>query len=144
MFKKILVSTDGSEASLRAAEQAAALAKLCGGALHIVYVQEPYPYSHLSASASAGRQDYEENARKHTADILNNAAAEVREPGVTVTTECIENMTPAEGIIEAARRHDADLIVTASHGRSGAARLLLGSVAQKVVSLAEVPVLVMR
>lgn len=144
MFKKILVSTDGSEASLQAAEQAAALARLSGGSLHIVYVQEPYPYSHLSVSDSAGRQDYEEDARKHTANVLNNAAAEVREPGITVTTECIGNMTPAEGIIEAARRHDADLIVIASHGRTGAARLLLGSVAQKVVALAETPVLIVR
>lgn len=144
MFKKILAATDGSEIALKAAEQAAALAKLCGAPLHIVYVQEPYPYSHLSAADSAGRQDYEEDARKHTANVLNNAAAEVREPGLTVTTECIANMTPAEGVIEAARRHDADLIVIASHGRTGVARLLLGSVAQKVVALAEGPVLIVR
>lgn len=144
MFKKILAATDGSELSLKAAEQAAAVARLCGGSLHMVFVQEPYPYSHLSVADSAGRQDYEEDARKHSANVLNNAAAELREPDLTVTTECVENMKPAEGIIDAARRHDADLIVIASHGRSGAARLLLGSVAQKVVTLAETPVLIVR
>jgi nucleotide-binding universal stress UspA family protein len=56
----------------------------------------------------------------------------------------IEEVTPAIGIVQTAKTEGADLIVLGSHGRSGIARLMLGSVANKVVAESPVPVLVVR
>ena len=144
MFDKILLPTDGSDVSLAAAERAAALAKLCGATLHVVYVQEPYPYSGIGAASSAGRMAYEAESQQQAGEAFARAEALARVPGVPIVTERIEGSNPAEGIVEAARRCGADLIVMASHGRSGVARLLLGSVAQKVLVLAEVPVMIVK
>jgi nucleotide-binding universal stress UspA family protein len=56
----------------------------------------------------------------------------------------LEDVAVASGIVEAAKTEGADLIVVGSHGRSGIARLMLGSVAAKVVAESTVPVLVAR
>jgi nucleotide-binding universal stress UspA family protein len=56
----------------------------------------------------------------------------------------VKDQFPAEGILETAKNDGADLIVMASHGRSGVQRLLLGSQANKVVTHSKVPVLVCR
>jgi nucleotide-binding universal stress UspA family protein len=56
----------------------------------------------------------------------------------------VKDQAPAEGILDAARQNGCDLIVIASHGRRGMARLLLGSQAQKVVTLSTLPVLICR
>jgi nucleotide-binding universal stress UspA family protein len=144
MYKKILLPTDGSEISFEAVEHAVALARLCHAFLHIVYVRESYPYANIDAAHSAGREDYEAAAQRRAHDALSQAEMQASEPDVTVTTECIDGASAAEGIIEAARRQNADLIVMASHGRSGVERMLLGSVAQKVLALADMPVLIVR
>lgn len=56
----------------------------------------------------------------------------------------VEDRAPAEAIIDTAREHGCDLVVMASHGRSGLGRLLLGSQTQAVVGRSSVPVLVVR
>jgi nucleotide-binding universal stress UspA family protein len=144
MFDKILLPTDGSDVSLTAADRAAALAKLCGASLHVVCVQEPYPYAGIGAASSAGAQDYLAAAQRHAADAFARVSALARVPGVALTTEAVEGARPAEAIVEAARRCGADLIVMGSHGRSGVARLLLGSVAQQVLVLSPLPVMIVK
>jgi nucleotide-binding universal stress UspA family protein len=64
--------------------------------------------------------------------------------GVAIETRVEDDRPAAEGIVEAAQEIGAELIVIGSHGRGGMARLLLGSVASKVITLAKVPVLVVR
>ena len=64
--------------------------------------------------------------------------------GVRFASLVSEARTPYEGIVEAARKRKCDLVWIGSHGRSGLARLMLGSVAMKVVAHAGVPVLVYR
>ena len=59
-------------------------------------------------------------------------------------TRIVEDMAPASGIVQTAREEGADLIVVGSHGRSGIARLMLGSVAARVVAESPLPVLVAR
>ena len=56
----------------------------------------------------------------------------------------VENTAPAAGIVQVATEEGADLIVVGSHGRSGIARLMVGSVASKVVAESPIPVLVAR
>ena len=67
-----------------------------------------------------------------------------KQTGVTCETLHVKDQFPAEGIIETAKARGCDLIVMASHGRRGFARLLLGSQANKVVTHSTVPVLICR
>jgi nucleotide-binding universal stress UspA family protein len=69
---------------------------------------------------------------------------EAKKRGVTSATLYLKDRHPAEGSIETAQAQACDLIVMASHGRRGLARLLLGSHASKVVTLSPVPVLICR
>lgn len=144
MFAKILLPTDGSEVSLAAAERAVALAKLAGAALHAVFVQEPYPYAGIGATNSAGVQEYLAATQRQAAQAFARVSALAELPGVTLSIENIEGSSPAEHIVEAARRCGADLIVMGSHGRTGVARVLLGSVAGKVLMLSPVPVMIVK
>lgn len=144
MFDRILLPTDGSELSLAAADRAIALAKLCGAPLHVVFVQEPYPYTGIGAGSPAGQQAYEAAGQRHAEEAFASVQARALGLGVALSTERVEAPSPAEAIVEATRRSGADLVVMASHGRTGVARLLLGSVTQKVLVLSSVPVMVVR
>jgi nucleotide-binding universal stress UspA family protein len=70
--------------------------------------------------------------------------AAVKASGVAASTLHIEDQSPFQGILEAAEQAAADLIIVGSHGHRGLERLILGSQAAKVLSLARVPVLVVK
>jgi nucleotide-binding universal stress UspA family protein len=76
-------------------------------------------------------------------DYLDRIAAEFRAEGYTVGME-ISNLPPADAILDYAESQNVDLICLATHGRSGISRFVFGSVTQKVVQAAPVPVLVIR
>ena len=71
-------------------------------------------------------------------------ALAAKSAGVECDILHVHDQVPAQGIIQAAREQGADLIVMASHGRSGITRLLLGSEASEVVSKSTIPVLICR
>lgn len=144
MFDKILMPTDGSDVAFGAAERAVALAKLAGAALHVVIVQEPYPYSGIGSTNSAGVQEYLAASQRQATEALARITAQAQVHGVAVSTEIVEGSSPAEEIVETARRCGADVIVMGSHGRTGVARVLLGSVAGKVLMLSPVPVMIVK
>lgn len=144
MFDKILLPTDGSEVSLAAADRAIAMAKLTGAGLHAVFIQEPYPYAGVGATNSAGRDEYLSAAHRQSAAAFAHLENLARGTGITLTTEHTEGSNPAQDIVDAARRCNADVIVMGSHGRRGVARVMLGSVAAKVLLLADVPVMIIK
>jgi nucleotide-binding universal stress UspA family protein len=72
------------------------------------------------------------------------SVGEAAKIGQPCATTYVKDRHPADGILETARARDCDLIVMASHGRRGLSRLLLGSQANKVVSLSATPVLICR
>jgi nucleotide-binding universal stress UspA family protein len=144
MFDKILLPTDGSDIAFAAAQRAVALAKLAGAALHVVVVQEPYPYAGIGAANSAGLQEYLAAAQQQATEALARIRALAEGAGVALSTESVEGASPAEQIVDAARRAGADVIVMGSHGRTGLARVLLGSVAGKVLVLSPVPVMIVK
>jgi nucleotide-binding universal stress UspA family protein len=144
MFDKILLPTDGSDVAFAATERAVALARLAGAALHVVFVMEPYPYTGIGATNSAGVQEYLADRQRHATEALARIGALAQVPGVSLSTEIVEGSSPAERIVETARRCGADLIVMGSHGRTGVARVLLGSVAGKVLMLSPVPVMIVK
>jgi nucleotide-binding universal stress UspA family protein len=146
MFKHILLATDGSAASDHAAALAVGLARTHGAQLTALYAVDPYPYVGLGEVNPMGFQAYMSAAQEHAAAAHAKVVALCDDGGGSVQLDArlLEDVAVASGIVEAAKTEGADLIVVGSHGRSGIARLMLGSVAAKVVAESTVPVLVAR
>ncbi|MFP5467327.1 MAG: universal stress protein [Gammaproteobacteria bacterium] len=144
MFKKILVPTDGSELATSAASTAAQLAKSQGAEVIGVYVIDPFPYIGIGDASAAGLQAYMSEARHAAGQALDAIGKVCAAEGVKFSGDTIERNVVYEGILETAKAEGCDLIVMASHGRQGVKALILGSVAQKVLTHAPVPVLVAK
>jgi nucleotide-binding universal stress UspA family protein len=144
MFKKILVPTDGSELARKAADTAAQLAKSQGAQIVGVYVIDPFPYIGIGDASAVGLQAYLAEAKSVAGQALEAIAAVCKAEGVPFAGDTIERNVVYEGVIETADAEGCDLIVMASHGRQGVKALILGSVAQKVLTHAKVPVLIVK
>lgn len=146
MFKHILLATDGSAASTHAATLAIGLARSHGARLTALYVVDPYPYLGLGEANPMGFQAYMAAAMDHASQAHAAIAALAADggPKVDVVPRVVEDTGASAGILQTAGELGADLIVVGSHGRSGIARLMLGSVASRVVAESSVPVLVAR
>jgi nucleotide-binding universal stress UspA family protein len=142
-IRHILAPVDFSEYSKSAVEMALGLAKTFGAKLSLLHVVEPPPYpiegyapSALEASLLG---DLERQAAQELARLLPNAAA----AGVEVARHVVVGSAYRK-IIETAEAEHVDLIVMATAGRTGFSRLVLGSVAERVVRTAPCPVLTIR
>lgn len=146
MFKSILLATDGSPASTHAARLAVGLARVHGARLTALYVIDPYPYLNVGETNPLGLHAYMSAAQAHAAQAHGKVAALCGQGGAPIELGMrrAEERGACEGILEAAREEGADLIVVGSHGRTGISRLMLGSIAAKVVAQSPVPVLVAR
>jgi nucleotide-binding universal stress UspA family protein len=149
MYRHILVPTDGSPLSLRAAKAAAKLAARLDARITALYVIEIYAPKGLAMDVTAystvhSVREYETHMRK----VADRALARVRAPaeaaGVKFAAISVIQDRPWEAIVNAARQKKCDLIVMASHGRRGLESLLLGSQTQKVLAHSKTPVLVVR
>jgi nucleotide-binding universal stress UspA family protein len=143
-FKSIVVATDGSKYSLAAASEAIGLAKRNKSALTVISVVPSelmtptdidFTMNQRELIAEKEMQEAEKNARS-----IKDAA---QKEGVSARAFVMSGK-PADAIIETARDKNADLIVLGSHGRTGVERLLMGSVAERVIVLASSPVLVVK
>lgn len=146
IYKHILVATDGTELASKAVEQAGALARLAGADLSVVYVTSAPPTFYASEIGWSVPADiYDEISVGHAKmaqQIFDNAD---KLAGVPIKqTVHIEDSGAAEGILEAAQKVGADLIVMASHGHRGIDRLILGSQAARVLSHSTLPVLIVK
>ena len=146
MFKHILLGTDGSAASEHAAAMAVDLARTHGSKLTVLYVVDPYPYLGVGETNPMGFQSYMSAAQQHAAKAHAHVAelCARSDPKIPLEARLAEDVTAVHGIVETAKSEGADLVVVGSHGRAGMARLMLGSVAAKVVAQSPVPVLVVR
>ncbi|MCX7169817.1 MAG: universal stress protein, partial [Proteobacteria bacterium] len=127
--QRILLATDGSHHSERAAEVAGQLAKMFGLPLSVLSVLRPK----FDAVRRAEAQLEVDRVREVVAN-----------EGIEVDSAMLVGPDPAAAIIEFAQKRGADLIVLGSHGRTGLGRLLLGSVAEQVIGKAVCPVLVVK
>jgi nucleotide-binding universal stress UspA family protein len=145
VFKHILIATDGSDLAERAASQGFELAKILGAGVTAVTVTEPWT-AVVTGEAALGfpRRDYETSAVEAAASVLARVAGMAKSAGLDCATVHVKDHFPDEGIIAAAKDNGCDVIVMASHGRRGLARLLLGSVASRVVAHSPVAVLICR
>ena len=140
MYDDILVPTDGSPAATGAVEHAIDLAAVTGGRIHALYVVD-------TATATAVPEAQWVTVEEFLEDAGEEALATVRElaakSDVGIQT-VIRHGGPHEQITAYAGEAAIDLIVMGTHGRSGLDRVLLGSVTEKVIRHADVPVLVKR
>lgn len=138
MYERILLPTDGSDASDRAVEQAIGLARETGAALHVLFVVEDIPYAPEMMD-----DEVEGQLRDVGEEAIDGIRARADEAGVEVVPALREG-APHTTILEYADESDADVIAMGTHGRSGLDRYLLGSVTERVVRTADVPVLTVR
>lgn len=144
MFKHILVPVDGSATSLSAVAKAAELAKAFGSEITAVYVLDPYPFTGVGADFAYGQAQYLSAATAEANKALEDVNKSMENSGVQINTLIGEGHAVHEGIVRVGENVGADLIVMGSHGRRGLEKLVLGSVAQRVLQTAHVPVLVVR
>ncbi len=142
MYKKILVPLDGSTFAEAVLPHVCALAKCTGAEVALLRVAIRWMYDYampapLPTSPMLAESDQE------PADYLDHVAADLRAAGFQVTTEICAGPV-AETILEYAEGIGADLIAMSTHGRSGLARWFIGSVADKIVRGARLPVLLVR
>ncbi|WP_439518058.1 universal stress protein [Hydrogenophaga sp.] len=144
MFKKILLPTDGSGLAALATRTAVQLAKSQNAQIVGVYVIDPFPYIGIGDASAVGLQAYLTEAKSAATQALDAVKLACAADGVPFAGDTIERNVVYEGIIETADAEGCDLIVMGSHGRQGVKALILGSVAQKVLTHAKVPVLIVK
>jgi nucleotide-binding universal stress UspA family protein len=145
MYDRILVPTDGSEISAAAERAAIAFARAHGSEIVILAVGQPQPPIATAEAAMAIDPGVDDEtllaaANEHARRVADAARAE----GVRCSALAVLDYSPADAILATAEGRGCDLIFMGSHGRRGLSRLLAGSVTQKVLADADVPVLVMR
>jgi nucleotide-binding universal stress UspA family protein len=143
-IRNILVPTDFSEPSNRAADAAVEFVLLTGGEIDLLYVEGIATYgisADLSGSAVAVQflEEHEEAMRER----LDVELERIRKRGVVCHSLFVKG-APADRIIETAAKRHSDLIIMGTHGRAGLSHLFIGSVAERVIRSAPCPVLTFR
>lgn len=143
-IRRILHPSDFSRGSRPAFRRAVALAKTVRGSLLIVHVLAPPP---LVGDAYVTPESIDAMLRAQRDAALRqlrSLVSRARAAGVRASSLLLEAGTTHEQIARAARRQRADVIVMGTHGRTGLPRLLLGSVAARIVATAPCPVMTVR
>ena len=143
---KILVPTDFSPSADRALEAANEMAQFVGAAIYLLHVIPMLPIVGMAEYPGPlfPEQEFLEDARRHAKDKLSASVARLdalgvrAEFGVEIGNDVVGN------IIMVLEREGADMIVLSTHGMSGWRPMVFGSIAEKVIKLAECPLLLLR
>ncbi len=142
-FRKILVATDFSDLSATAVEYARSLAESYGAELLLIHVIDDAPalaFHTMELTTDIVIEDTTRNAEEHLEQFVREH--DIRGPqGIRLITR---RGNPHEEICRFSSEEQVDLIVMATHGRTGLAHVLLGSVTEKVVQHARIPVLTIK
>lgn len=152
MFKKILVAYDGGDIAMRALDKAIELAKDSPAEIHLISVYSENDIQSLRlhgtqypANANElfhpGSDNYKEAEKNYIALFQIESAEKVKQAGIPVHS-IVTKGKPDQAIVEHAKKMHACLIVTGTHNRGAAAKLLLGSVADSLIRHAPCPVMV--
>ena len=144
LYQHILVPIDGSETSMVAMKEAIKIGKALNSKITVVQVMALGPIIADLYVKTGQTNELIERTRTYLLDILEQAKQQFLQEGLSVETKLLEGFVVHEEIIQAAQELNADLIVMGSHGRTGVRKLVLGSVAQKVLGESHIPVLIVR
>ena len=144
-LKQILVATDFGEASDAALLYGKNFARVHRATLHVLHVIDDLV---ARAIAPAGRapdlgalqEELDADAHDRVAELLSDEDRSILDARAVVVT----GRKPADAIVSYAREHDIELIIIGTHGRTGLAHLVMGSVAEKIVASAPCPVLTVK
>ncbi len=140
-MRRIIVATDGSPGANRAIDTAVAMAKAVGCELVILTIGGNVTGAELRQLASS-EGDLTEALKSAANLILSRARERARRRGVSTIRTVSGWGDAAEAIIDVVKREKADILVVGRRGRSRLSRLLLGSVSQKLASLAPCKVMI--
>ena len=140
MYDRILVPTDGSKGTTRSLEHAAAIARNNDATVHVLYVIDQRLYR---AASKDTKDEVIASLEEEGEHALDDAVTRLEEHGVEVVTVRREGI-PYKSILAYTEEEEMDLVVMGTHGRRGVSRALLGSVTERVVRLADAPVLTVR
>ncbi len=158
MYKNILLPTDGSLLSKKAIESGISFAKAIGAKVVGLYVSPKLSFHDIleihedeelwglkeAEKAKKALSHSEELERSMAGRYLSFIKTKAKKAGLACETLHLSGESPADGIVKVAAEKRCDLIVMASHGRTGISGALLGSVTRKVLGTSKVPVLVCR
>ena len=145
MFKHILIPTDGSQLSQAAIQAGAQFARAINAKVTAFYAMpEFHMLTYQTEMLTDTRQEFAKDCKAHADRFLAVVAQAAKAAGVPCETALQTSDHPYEAIIATAKEKGCDLIMMASHGRSGVQAFLLGSETQKVLTHSGIPVLVFR
>jgi nucleotide-binding universal stress UspA family protein len=147
MYQRILIPTDGSKLSHKAAQAGLTLAEALGAEVVALNVVPRYPMSFFEGGVSLNMEEVKKIEKQWSdkaASVVAGLKAQAEARGLKAKAVTVRSDLVAESIIAAAKKHKCDLIVMASHGRKGIKRLLLGSETTNVLTHSHTPVLVLR
>jgi universal stress protein A len=145
-FKRILVPVDFSPCSRLALEHASVLANSLNATIDLLHVWQPPPVVAPEAmiGTSSNNPGLVQIAKQQAEAAMGDFVKRARDAGTRIEGARVEPGDPARTIVDEAERGNYDLIAMGTHGRTGLAHLLLGSVAEKVVRRSSRPVMTVR
>ena len=151
MYNKILIPLDGSGLSECSLNHVTSLLKngSAGEVILLNAVVADLPWEELSRSESSNAPVFDyagfvEASMDKSRRYVEKIRTQLRSEGFNVKTETVESNSPAHTITDYAQKNGVDLIVMTTHGRTGMKKMLLGSVASKVLHESHAPVLLIR
>jgi nucleotide-binding universal stress UspA family protein len=144
-IRKILVALDGSNPSFNASTYAIDFAKRYDAELIVLSIVSPIPYSQFEYANIGRMKEIETIEKEKSEQYIDKVKQKAIENKVTVKTEVLIKYTSVvKEIVEYAENNKVDMIVIGSRGMAGFKKLLLGSVANGVVTYSHCPVLVVK
>jgi nucleotide-binding universal stress UspA family protein len=145
MFCHVLVPTDGSELSNLAVEKAIGFARETGAKLTFLYVNPRFPFllhPEVSLIDAVAPVAIDQEAHRYAQEVVDAAVAAARAAGLEAEGVEVRSGAPYRGIVDVADQRHCDLILMASHHRSGLGAKLLGSETHKVLTHSKIPMLI--
>ena len=147
MFKKILITTDGSDLASKAVDSGIELASSLNARVVFLRVVPLYPTAYFEGAVVLNPADIariEEQWNAQAQKTLDDACEKAMRHAVKATAVTVKSDLIAESVIATAKKQKCDVIVMASHGYKGLKRLLMGSETLNVLTHSHIPVLVLR
>ncbi len=146
MYQHIIAAIDDSDTSTRAIREAVALATASGADLTLVHAVDEALFAHFTHTTLANRDAVEKALINEGQTVLDNAAQVAAEAGMTAKTRLLtsRHQSTSDQVHQAVQELGGDLLVVGSHGRRGVQRLILGSVAERLLKKVGISVLIVR